>query len=1263
MLETPKGSNERVSGIVSMLTKVKVKYPVFNDKSNSAIIWSPVMTFPENLFWNRPFTITVFTEMLPDPLHLKPYAGSTVKELIFEVLRHMNLYPRKDIYVLKLCGSEEFLQNGHTLGSHESIQYFQKFNNDTQLQLLKQTAVQQHLARAPEDDQTEINLNLLLGCEYVHSLSRSRRLLTVLESYSKEMENLLKQKHKVDNVVEEVKSICSLLCSAEIKEITVAVEKLCLVPLKKERDCFYFSCFVFFKDLLEKAMEELSAAISQLIFVYCSSFNTDFQSVIISPSPPIKDAQENSSNFSFIVYAVHKIPEKWMKRFNFFSVSCSLTYAGKQLCRTKITGNISVRKYFFMLICWNERIEFPFQIKTIPCETMLTLKLCGSPINSKNITMLGWTALPLYSKRTLIYGTRLLSLALQTELPLVVSPGVSENCHPEGVILEIKFPEVIQIKFKRPDPNLNRTYTQVVDEQSLKEITNISQKQSLLLLSEKQKTSLWNNRLYCNSSNCFLPLVLGSAPVWSKGTLSDIYLVLKNWSFSNPLDALGLLTSSFPDQEVRKTAVQQLKNLSNDYLVDYLPQLVQAVKFEWNLDSPLVKYLLECSMQNSRVAHQFYWLLETALEEDYFHSWYWKLLAALKFCVGKSQKAEWDKQRTLINIIAETAEKVREAENSKRQEVIQEGKVRLEKFFQRVHTCRLPLNQAYVVKGIDADGLAFFPSNAVPLKVSFLNADPLGQNINIIFKTGDDMRQDILVLQIARIMNRIWLQEGLDMQMITYRCISTGKRQGLVEMVPNATTLAKIHRQFGLTGPLNERTIEAWFSHHNPTQENYEMAVNNFVYSCAGWCVVTFILGVCDRHNDNIMLKSSGHMFHIDFGKFLGHAQMCGTIQRDRAPFIFTSEMEYFITEGKTKQQHFRDFVEHCCQAYNIIRKHSQLFMNLVELMLPAGMPELEKVEDMEYVYQKLRPQDSDLEATSFFTRKIRESLECLPVKLNNLIHTLANMQVIDSAKENSQFYPLQAEKEEAEKLIEKATIVGFNRESNSKCLYSVTVVQTKGKGAKLIKKSYEEFCDLHKELKKCFPSLPLPEFTKVYVSFRDIDKKRMNDIKSYLENLFSGSYEVAKSKIVKRFFLDEPHTSIPEESGRSVLKLCFPQVIPSVQLLVTHKDNKLSILIKHFENIHLMDGSAPNAYVEIYLLPGSKESTLKRTKFISKNRSPAFNEIIEYDGVEDLQGHVMRLIVKSKAIRDIFLGATDIPLSTIKLNEEKWYPLGNCII
>jgi len=108
----------------------------------------------------------------------------------------------------------------------------------------------------------------------------------------------------------------------------------------------------------------------------------------------------------------------------------------------------------------------------------------------------------------------------------------------------------------------------------------------------------------------------------------------------------------------------------------------------------------------------------------------------------------------------------------------------------------------------------------------------------------------------------------------------------MIEVVLNSETTSKIHEDAGKFGALNKSSIMEYLKKHN--KNNMENAVENFLRSCAGYCVATYVLGIGDRHSGNIMLTEYGHLFHIDFGHFLGNFKTKYGFKRERTPFVFT---------------------------------------------------------------------------------------------------------------------------------------------------------------------------------------------------------------------------------------------------------------------------------------------------------------------------------------------------------------------------------------
>ncbi|XP_041051192.1 phosphatidylinositol 4-phosphate 3-kinase C2 domain-containing subunit beta [Carcharodon carcharias] len=1300
LLEVSEERNEEVAAFCHMLDVLRSNYTCDGAK-NMGLIWSPVVIRNDQHGDGISLKVTVSASSLSEPLTFTCDGGSTVDLVIYQTLCYIydNLRGiNVDNFVLKICGLEEFLQNKHTIGSHKYVQFCRKFDVDIKLYLMELKAVRKDLIHTVNDDQSQSTLN-----HFIHLQERplkqtiTRQALTLLfDTYQNEVDNFLlaevDHSQKAERVVQSVMAICNALALVETQEITNALNQLPPCPSRLHPRIQKDPSSLTVRENRAKIGEALTAAILDLVELYCNSFNADFHTVV----PCRKDAQTQSASLvdsplSFTIYAAHRIPISWATSYEDFYLSCGLSHGGKELCSQLQTKKAHVYKYLFHLLIWDQNICFPININQLPRETLLTLTLYAFPVPApgsssegskqrRTAEAMGWVTMPLFNFRhVLSCGRKLLGLWPSCQRTILTTLTACNFIQPDSVILQIDFPtSAFEVKFITPPPaEFSPKYDfSSLDDASRKSLKEVMQKKSLFWLTEADRKLLWEKRYYCHSECSCLPLVLASAPSWEWACLPDIYTLLKQWNCLGHLDALGLLHATFPDQELRHTAVQWMETMSMSELVDFLPQLVQALKFECYLDSPLVRFLLRRAICDVKIAHYFYWLLKDALNDSHFNARYQHLLGALLCCVGKGMREEFDKQTKLTHILAKIAQKVRDIAPSSRQSVLRENMEEIQQFFNVQDHCRLPLNPSLLANGVNPKACSFFNSNAVPLKISFINADPLGDNINVIVKTGDDLRQDMLTLQMIHIMNKIWIQEGLDMRMIFFKCTSTGWGRGMVEMIPNAETLRKIQVEHGVTGSFKDHPLAEWLQKHNPNEEEYEKAVENFIYSCAGCCVATYVLGICDRHNDNIMLKPSGHMFHIDFGKFLGHAQMLGNFKRDRAPFVFTSDMAYVINGGDKPSSRFHDFVDLCCQAYNLIRKHTDLFLNLLGLMLSCGIPELSDIQDLRYVYDALRPQETDAHATTYFTRLIESSLGSVATKLNFFLHNLAQMKFSNTDDRPTLSYTPKTYTMKTDGKIKEVFVCRHQKIFNPNKGYAYVVkVEREGQhDAVFILRTFEEFNELHNKLRLLFPSSKLPSFPSRFVLGRGeaMADRRKEELDGYIWHLIHSPPEVAECDLVYTFFHPLPKDD-KSGAGNTVPK---PTDVPptppmgkvggEVKLSISYKNDKLFIMVMHIRGLVLQDGTDPDPYVKIYLLPDPQKTSKRKTKVARKTCNPTYNEMLVYDGIPkgDVQQRVIHLrVLSEEAFREnIMLGEVYIKLKDFNLNQKivGWYHLGS---
>ncbi|XP_043226058.1 phosphatidylinositol 4-kinase alpha-like isoform X2 [Amphibalanus amphitrite] len=470
------------------------------------------------------------------------------------------------------------------------------------------------------------------------------------------------------------------------------------------------------------------------------------------------------------------------------------------------------------------------------------------------------------------------------------------------------------------------------------------------------------------------------------------------WAKLPPVRALAYFSRQYPPHPITaQYAVRVLSSYPSDTVLFYIPQLVQAVRYDTM--GFITEFIKRACAKSQILAHHVIWNIETnkfrdeegLVKDADLYEPLENIRNAIVSALSGPAKAFYEREFSFFEKITNVSAQIKP---------FPKGPARKEACLKELRKieaqegCYLPPIPDCRVLAIDYNSGTPMQSAAkapylARFRVERCGINELEQQVMhvldgpddaaeerrpsmgvekwqaAIFKVGDDVRQDMLALQVIELFQNIFKQAGLDLFLYPYRVVATSPGSGVIQCVPKAKSRSDLGKEtdFGL--------FEYFLTTYgHASSAKFQDARRNFVKSMAAYSLALFLLQIKDRHNGNIMLDEDGHIVHIDFG-FMFESSPGGNIGFE--PDIkLTAEM-VMVMGGRVDAEPFKWFMELCVQGYLAVRPYCEAIISLVSLMLDTGLPCF-RGQTIKLLRARFATSSSEREAAAYMTKVINNS-------------------------------------------------------------------------------------------------------------------------------------------------------------------------------------------------------------------------------------------------------------------------------------------------
>lgn len=235
----------------------------------------------------------------------------------------------------------------------------------------------------------------------------------------------------------------------------------------------------------------------------------------------------------------------------------------------------------------------------------------------------------------------------------------------------------------------------------------------------------------------------------------------------------------------------------------------------------------------------------------------------------------------------------------------------------------------------------------------------------------EDVRKDSHVVSLIQLMYSLCSEIFPENFLATYQVVPISSEAGFIEVVLSSCTLSDI---------LSRGTISNYLYRAGSDKKISDVSRNYFA-SLAFWTVITYLLGVGDRHLDNIMIRNDGILFHIDYGFIFGSDSSASLIRIDDN-----------LIEGLGGMGMYSEFKTKCCEIYCCLRQHFNLIysclLRLVNIKPPIkGYTFTYEFID-KFVSERFLAGETDEDACRMFAKMIDDSKGTFINKMSDAVHT-----------------------------------------------------------------------------------------------------------------------------------------------------------------------------------------------------------------------------------------------------------------------------------